>query len=46
METQWYRQMTKALQLNGKAERTEEAYVRALRMLVQFYGKSPEFLTE
>ena len=28
METQWYKQMTKALQLNGKAERTQEAYVR------------------
>jgi site-specific recombinase XerD len=46
METQWYKQMTKALQLNGKAERTQEAYVRALRMLVQFYGKSPDVLTE
>ena len=46
METQWYKQMVKALQLNGKAERTQEAYVRALRMLVEFYGKPPDLLTE
>jgi site-specific recombinase XerD len=38
--------MIKALQLNGKGERTQEAYARALRMLVEFYGKSPDLITE
>jgi site-specific recombinase XerD len=38
--------MIKALQLNGKGERTQEAYARALRMLVEFYGKSPDLIGE
>jgi site-specific recombinase XerD len=38
--------MIKALQLNGKGERTQEAYARALRMLVQFYSKSPDLISE
>jgi integrase/recombinase XerD len=46
MKTEWYDRMIKALQLNGKGERTQEAYARALRMLVEFYGKSPDLITE
>jgi site-specific recombinase XerD len=46
MMTGWYEQMTKILQLNGKGERTQEAYLRALRMLTQFYGKAPDTVTE
>lgn len=46
MKTEWYDRMIKALQLNGKGERTQEAYARALRMLVQFYGKSPDLISE
>ena len=42
----WYRKSINALQLNGKAERSQEAYTRALRMLVQFYDKLPEHITE
>jgi len=38
--------MIKAFQLNGKGERTQEAYARALRMLVEFYGKSPDLISE
>lgn len=29
----WYRRSINALQLNGKGERTQEAYTRAVRML-------------
>ena len=46
MKTEWYDRMIKALQLNGKGERTQEAYARALRMLVDFYSKSPDLITE
>jgi len=28
-----------ALQLNGKGERTQQAYARAVRMLIEFHGK-------
>ncbi len=36
MKTEWYDRMIKALQLNGKGERTQEAYARLLRMLGGF----------
>ena len=39
MMTEWYEKSIKALQLNGKGERTQEAYTRALRMLIDFYDK-------
>ncbi len=39
-------QMIAALQLSGKGERTQEAYVREVRLLAQFYGKSPDLLSE
>ena len=42
----WYDKMVKALQLNGKGERSQQAYARAVRMLVQFYGKSPDEIAE
>jgi integrase/recombinase XerD len=34
------------LQLQGMAERTQQAYVRTVRMLVEHVGKSPEGITE
>jgi integrase/recombinase XerD len=46
MKTEWHDRMIKALQLNGKGERTQQAYARALRMLVDFYDKSPDLITE
>lgn len=46
MMTDWYQKSINALALNGKGERTQEAYTRAVRMLSQFYGKSPEEVTE
>ena len=38
--------MIAALQLSGKGERTQQAYVREVRLLAQFYGKSPDLLSE
>ena len=38
--------MIAALQLSGKGERTQQAYVREVRLLAQFYGKSPNLLSE
>jgi len=32
--------------LNGKRERTQQAYARSVRMLTQFYRKSPDLITE
>ena len=39
-------QMIAALQLSGKGERTQASYVRAVRLLAQFYHKSPDRLSE
>jgi integrase/recombinase XerD len=46
MMTEWYEKSIKALQLNGKGERTQEAYTRALRMLIDVYDKTPARITE
>jgi site-specific recombinase XerD len=46
MMQDWYDKMVKALQLNGKGERTQQAYARAVRMLTEFNRNSPEELTE
>jgi integrase/recombinase XerD len=39
-------QMIAALQLSGKGERTQDSYVREVRLLAQFYHKSPDLLSE
>jgi hypothetical protein len=44
--TDWYQHMVHILQLNGKGERTQQAYTRAVRMLTQFYGKTPDLVSE
>jgi site-specific recombinase XerD len=46
MKTPWYDETLKALQLNGKSERTQEAYARAVRMLIEFCGKEPNLISE
>jgi site-specific recombinase XerD len=38
--------MIEDLQLRGMSERTQEAYVRAVRQLAEHYNKSPELITE
>ena len=46
MMTDWHQRSINALQVNGKAERTQEAYTRAVRMLSTFYSKTPDEITE
>jgi len=46
MSKDWFQKSIDTLSLNGKGERTQQAYTRALRMLVEFYGKGPEEITE
>jgi len=46
MKTEWSERMIKTLQLNGKGERTQESYVRTVRMLTEFYYKTPDAVTE
>jgi integrase/recombinase XerD len=46
MMTDWYQKAIDALQLNGLGERTQEAYVRALRMLCECYHKTPDEISE
>lgn len=46
MMTDWYQKATDALQLNGLGERTQQAYVRGLRMLCEFYQKTPDQISE
>lgn len=42
----WYENSVKALQLNGKGERTQQSYTRAVRMLTEFYDKTPDGISE
>jgi integrase/recombinase XerD len=42
----WYQRMVAVLQLNGKGEPTQKAYTRAVRMLSQFYDKTPDLVSE
>ncbi len=45
-ETDLHKQHVKKMQINGKSKRTQECYSRALRMLVEFYDKTPDLITE
>lgn len=42
----YFQNSINALQLNGKGDRTQESYTRALRQLVEHYNKSPEEIDE
>jgi Phage integrase, N-terminal SAM-like domain len=44
--TELRKRMIESLQLRGLSERTQEAYVRAVRQLAQHYKKSPDLVTE
>jgi hypothetical protein len=46
MMTDGYQKAIDALQLNGLCPRSQEAYVRAVRMLVEFTGKTPDDISE
>jgi site-specific recombinase XerD len=44
--TELRKRMIECLQLRGFSERTQEAYLRAVRQLAQHYHKSPDLVTE
>jgi len=44
--TEMRKRMIESLQLAGFSERTQEAYVRAVRQLAEHYHKSPDLITE
>ena len=44
--TEMRKRMIECLQLAGFSERTQEAYVRAVRQLAEHYHKSPDLITE
>ena len=44
--TDLQKRMIESLQLRGMSERTQEAYVRAVRQLARHYHKSPDLITE
>jgi len=44
--TNWYEDSIKTLQINGKGQRTQECYTRAVRMLIEFCGKTPDLISE
>lgn len=46
MVTELRRRMIEDLQLRGMSERTQEMYVRAVRMLAEHYHRSPDRITE
>jgi len=47
LKTPWYDKAVEALKLNGKSERTQQAYARHVRKLIEFYnGKNPDRITE
>jgi len=46
MMKDYYQQSTRALQLAGMSERTQECYTRAVRQLVDFYGRTPDLISE
>ncbi len=45
-ETEWFKKHNDTMQINGKGERTRKAYSRSLRMLVEFFDKKPDEISE
>lgn len=46
MMNDWYERSVKALQLAGLAERSQYTYTREVRLLVEFYGKTPDLISQ
>jgi len=46
MMKDYYQKSMEALQLAGMGERTQECYTRSVRMLVDYYNKTPEQINE
>jgi integrase len=46
MMKDYYQKSMRALQLAGMSKRTQQCYTRSVRMLVDFYGKTPDLINE
>ena len=46
MSPELFRQTREALQLNGLSDKTQSAYLRAVRLLLDLHACAPEQLTE
>lgn len=46
MMNDWYERSMKALQLAGMSKGSQQCYTRAVRMLVEFYDKTPDIISE
>jgi len=46
MTKDYYQNSMRALQLAGMSERTQQCYTRSVRMLVDFYNKTPDQISE
>jgi restriction endonuclease Mrr len=46
MMKDYYQKSMRALQLAGMSERTQQCYTRSVRQLVDYYGKTPDKITE
>ena len=46
MMKDYYQKSMRALQLAGMSKRTQQCYTRSVRMLVEFYGKTPDLINE
>lgn len=44
--TDWYERSTNTLQLAGLAKSSEQSHTRMIRMLVDFYNKPPDLVSE
>jgi integrase/recombinase XerD len=45
-KSDWYEQMTRKLQINGKSERTQQAYTRSVRQLIDHFQRQPDEISE
>ena len=46
MNKDYYQKSMRALQLAGMSERTQQCYTRSVRMLVDFYHKTPDLINK
>ena len=46
MMKDYYTKSMRALQLAGMSQRTQQCYTRSVRMLVDFYNKTPDKINE
>ena len=45
-KTEWHVKFEKSMQVNGLCERSRQAYSRAMRMLVEYFDKTPDLIAE